>query len=216
MILQELKTEIPGNPSPGNNAILAYLMKNRDNTAIAMRYDHIRVELDETAAASLPNPTTVSWENYKNNLQLRIYAPPKPNMETVEAHWLPWEYEIGFYVDIPAEVDILAVIVPPAVAPATLFITPPLTGCYVGIQKMEKIIRIYHYNNYRKPLTDNDLLRYGCTDWLIPNTLSPDLYVETHHKVFYEFNTTIWGEYINGAWHFFYKTDGDKHIYLFL
>jgi hypothetical protein len=216
MILRELKTQIPGNPSPDESAILAYLLANPTNTATAMRYDHVRVEVSKTAVAGVPNPVTASWENYGNFSQLRFNVPATPGKATVEAHWLPWNYETGFYVDIPAAVNVPAVVVPPAVAPPTLFITPPLTGCYVGVQNMEDIIRIYHFNNPAKPLTDNDLLRYGCPNWMIYDRLPANLYVQTPHKVFYTYNTAIWGEYINGAWHFFYKTDRDNHIHLFL
>jgi hypothetical protein len=183
-------------------------MANANNTATAGRYDHVRVMINNPAAAGLPNPTPVSWENFQNRSELRLHVPPQPGMATVNAYWLPWDYDTGYHVDIPAPAA-------PAVPAAPLLITPPLNGCYVGIQNMGANIRIYHYNA-DPALTAADLQRYGCNNWLISNMLPPLPYAGIPNAVFYPDYTTIWGEFIGGAWHFFYKTRQNNNIHLFL
>jgi hypothetical protein len=213
MILQELHTQINGAVAT-NDAILAHLQVPGNPPAIAGRYQHVRVMITNATAAGLPNPTLVSWEDFQNGSELRLHVPPLPGFATVNAYWLPWDQDTGYHVDIPAPAPPVppALPVPPA---APLIITPPLTGCYVGVQNMGTNIRIYHYNA-APALTAADLQRYGCDNWLIPNTLPALPFAGIPNAVFYPNNTTIWGEFIGGAWHFFYKTRQNNNINLFL
>lgn len=51
------------------------------------------------------------------------------------AYFLPWKEDTGFYIDLPKN------------TPQTLiFLTSELSGCFVGVQNLDDVYRIRHYN----------------------------------------------------------------------
>lgn len=200
MILQALNPSIGRNPQTNGN-VVNYFAGDNTRTVEATKYNHVRVRIGNGDLVSqLSNPTEFSWEDYGNGEELRLELPARPEWNQVNAYWLPWEFDTGYHVDIPAN------------APAAdLFVTPPLSGCYVGVQNMPGSVRIYHYNA-EPALTADDLQRYGCHTWLVyDQDITPELVAAG--AVPYPRNTAVWGEYIGNAWHFFYKTMGDTKIH---
>lgn len=200
MILQALNPSIEGNPQT-NDDVVNYFTEDNTRTVEAKKYNHVRVIIDNGAQLNqLPNPTALSCEDYANGEELRLELPARPGWNQVTAYWLPWKFDTGYHVDIPAN--------EPA---ANLFVTPPLSKCYVGVQNMPGSVRIYHYNA-EPALTADDLQRYGCHTWLVyDRDITPEL--AAVGAMPYPRNTAVWGEYIDNAWRFFYKTKGDTKIH---
>jgi len=114
-----------------------------------------------------------------------------------KAYWLPWGEDLGYYIDIPMQNP-----------NANLFLTPTLSGCYLGIRPLdvENHIRVHHWNmHYPNQPTNAELAQFADVRWIVPAGRT-DLH--GIHQFNYVRPTFAWGEYINDMWYFFFMKNG--------
>lgn len=131
------------------------------------------------------------------------------------AYFLPWKEDAGLYLDLPK--------VNPE---ACLFLTSELSGCFVGVQKLDDAYRIRHYNFQTQNVDGNDFCRYNFAQHLV-HWLAPDrgnvgqalAMSNVPHELYTGYSAWVpvvfWGEYINNDWVFYYQaTDNTVHRFL--
>jgi hypothetical protein len=137
------------------------------------------------------------------------------------SYFLPWRTDSGLYLDLPINDP-----------QANLFFTDGLSGCCLGIQRIDAIgiIRVCHYNLQGSNFDISDFERYneGASNrkWLIPQGYEfdkdpqnpnfkyyPTDYIEHPNQLYW---TYFWGEYDveNHEWKFYYQSQ-NKFINVF-
>lgn len=123
----------------------------------------------------------------------------------IEAYFLPWHSDTGYYIDLPTNSP-----------QAELFFTAQLSGCCVGVQRLnEDVVRICHYNIQEGNFDKSDFERYNregnIRHWLIPEEYD----YNANYAVSYNgYPTLFWGEFTEGRWMFYYQMP-DKKIHEF-
>lgn len=125
------------------------------------------------------------------------------------SYFLPWCKNTGYYIDLPLNIS---------TTNPKLFITAELSGCFVGVQKIDDVIRVRHYNlKDNENLNMDDFRTYDTeqsrTHWLIPdrgnNVASFEangIPCEHYSEYSYVRSAFMWGEYEKNQWKFFYQT----------
>ena len=218
MILQELKPIKKGTKACLSNKEVANHFYNKEKDKITFAgevYQWVHVS-DMPFPNNYPNPNDIYYFDNWRTLQVSLTDNTGTKNKGMKAYWLPWSRDKGLcFIDMPQTKP-----------EANLFVTPSLTGCYFGIQELgdnqNKVLRLRHWNMFDSLATIHDLDRYGCRNWLIPErkeVLCPNDGVERLH-VSYNYkggHCTVWGEYIEDDWFFFYIEDQDssKEIHFF-
>lgn len=155
-----------------------------------------------------PNLLDISVENYQEDIELirvaRDIGQP--------AYFLPWGADSGYYIDLPDNLP-----------DRQLFLTAELSGCYIGVQKVNAVTRVRHYN-FVDPIVDvSDFERYDGetqTKWLVP-IKDNNQFLFNNSNIPHEFYSNyfpipvvFWGEFRGGKWNFYYQTQ-DKEVHLF-
>jgi len=135
----------------------------------------------------------------KPGLKNILAAIPENSPKNIRAYYLPWKYDTGYYIDLPAQNP-----------DRKIFITAELSGCCVGVQKLnDSTIRIRHYNIMDRKFSNDDLQRYGKTSWLLPEKYRTEQN-ENDYKFYNRYingtdPTCFWGEFTD-KWNFYYQT----------
>jgi len=120
----------------------------------------------------------------------------------IPAYWLPWSADLGYFIDIPMQIQNQN---------PSLFFTPLLSGCYLGIRPsdIENHIRVHHWNMQppNQPSSD-DLAQFADVRWIVPPGRT-DLH--GIHQFNYAITTFAWGEIINNRWYFFFMQNGPQN-----
>lgn len=164
---------------------------------------------------SLPKDLlNIQMKEWKDDNNIVIILPEQPSCP---AYFLPWSNDAGYYLTLPSNPG-----------DRKLFITAELTGCCVGVQRMDTgdfIVRHYNVAN-ESELDADDFQRYGDTFWLLPEKFREKMNKKNGVSAFFQhfyggYNgatnpTVFWGEYEEEkkGWKFYYQTP-DKKIHAF-
>lgn len=142
---------------------------------------------------------------HESGTDLIVDNPPLnvDNPQLVNAYFLPWKFDTGYYIDLPQTCK-----------EDTCFFTAELTGCCVGVQLLDSgDIRVCHYN-IRGEFDIEDFKRYN-DDTKQRSWLLPDKYKGKVDGIKCEFYggynnganpTVFWGEYkVEQKWKFYYQ-----------
>ena len=157
-----------------------------------------------------PSLKSIEITDYKEDF---LMIAPRDHGEM--AYFLPWKEDTGFYIYLPKN------------TPQTLiFLTSELSGCFVGVQNLDDVYRIRHYNFQTMDIDGKDFCRYNfaghLVHWLAPQrgNVSEELKkVNAPHEVYDNYSghspILFWGEFVDNDWQFYYQTT-DNTIHRFL
>jgi hypothetical protein len=142
-----------------------------------------------------PNNPATWYHHYNQRNQLMAESMlTAPGATEFQAYWLNWSRDSGLYFDLPCHNP-----------QARTFLTSLLTGCYFGIQRIQRddglwFWRVRHYNMEDIPI--GSLTNFEGSIWLVPEDYRGEGF---NHR--YAETTAVWGEYNNATndWEFFYQ-----------